>query len=463
MSSFDLAYAEAAALQALGQQAETARAFTEMGEDPGAFASILAQTLAESERLESAEVPIEQALRAGLAVERLRDAGLALEVVLDLALGVIMAVAETPAGSRASQLGRSLVLVLTRSYLDAESADQLEQQDRLRALIGISRAVNRSLDPDRVAETGLRETVRAMNLDAGAIWLTRGGESLVLAHTTGLSAAARESLTEIDMMTLESVAAAVRSGLPSRLKVDFDDPHLSAYRSALLAPLRGARSTVGVIAVASCRPRTFGEHEVTFVDAISDHLAASLERAFEHRREAHTDYLTGLANRSEFEASVRRELAFVRRHNRPLSLMVMDLDELKKINDTHGHHAGDEAIRTVARVIRTAVRTSDISARLGGDEFGVAMPEAGLAQAAEVAARIRQALEEGHLGSAAPIELSFGVAELQPDQDYAELFVVADRNMYRDKRRHSARRAAAAGRLGGSNASSEPTSSTATR
>jgi len=164
---------------------------------------------------------------------------------------------------------------------------------------------------------------------------------------------------------------------------------------------------------------------------------------------------------------VRRALAAVKRHRRPLSLLLLDLDQLKEINDRYGHHAGDEAIRSVAAVIRKAVRTSDVSARLGGDEFAVAMPEAGVAQAREVAARIQHAFHGSRLDSApdATLELSFGVVEWQADQGYAELFAAADRLLYRDKRRHQARRAREArkaGRLGASKASSVPTSTNET-
>ena len=234
-----------------------------------------------------------------------------------------------------------------------------------------------------------------------------------------------------------------------------------------MVPLRGSHGQVGLLAVASRRERIFDEAEISFVSAISDHLASALDHAFEHRREAHTDYLTGLANRSEFETSVRRELAAVNRHGRPLSLMLMDLDELKKINDRFGHHAGDEAILLVAQVIRKAVRTSDISARLGGDEFGIAMPDADLGHAGEVVTRIQGALREQNLSGATPhnLELSFGLAEWQPGQEYAELFEVADRNLYRDKRRHVARRArqvALDGKLEESKAPSPSTSSPAT-
>jgi diguanylate cyclase (GGDEF)-like protein len=145
----------------------------------------------------------------------------------------------------------------------------------------------------------------------------------------------------------------------------------------------------------------------------------------------------------------------------------MDLDLLKKINDQFGHHSGDEAILAVAHVIRKAIRTSDICARLGGDEFGIAMPDSGIGHAAEVVTRIQAALRDQSTGGIAPqeLELSFGLAELQPGQEYTDLFEIADRNLYRDKRRHVARRArpaAADGKLARSTESSRSTSSPVT-
>lgn len=461
MSTLDLERAEAAALRAVRRLPDARSAFTYLGEDPDAFGSLLARVLVDSEREGLDEIPIAQALRAGVAAEHLWEIGLRLDVALELSMAVTAAIRHELGEERVNALGRSLLLVLTRSYLEAEAAEQGERQQRLHALISISRAVNRTLDPNEVAEAGLRETLRAMNLDAGGIWLTRG-ENLVLAHTAGLPERVVERLKQEELMGREPISTAIREGTPIQFDVETDDPLLAAYRSTLIVPLRSAGMPLGLLAVGSRRRRAFDESEVGFVSAISDHLAGALDLAFEHRREAHTDFLTGLANRSEFESAVRRELAAVRRYKRPLSLMVMDLDELKQINDTHGHHAGDEAIRSVARVIRKTVRTSDISARLGGDEFGVAMPEAGLAQASEVAARIRDAVRKPNPATGASIEVSFGMAELGPEQSYQDLFDMADRNMYREKRRHAARRQAAAGRLGGSKASSPSTSSAAT-
>ena len=451
INSTQIARAEAAAVSSLDRFPEARDAFSDSGENARAFAELVARMVAECDHLGLDEIPLRQAFQVGLVVERLRGRGLGLEQLLELSMAVVAAVARALTGERASHLGRAMVLVLTRSYLDAQAAEQREQQRELRALISISRAVNRTLDPLQVARAGLNETIHAMSLDAGGIWLVLDGAAhLSLVHTVGVPAAARGQLQAIDLTASEVVAETLRTGEPVQFPVTAGDPAFAAYRSALLVPLRGKHGPLGLFAVGSDKARTFDESETGFVSAVADQLAAALDHAFEHRLEAHTDYLTGLANRSEFESSVKRELAGAGRHRRPLSLMLLDLDLLKAINDRFGHHAGDEAIRVVAEVIRSAVRTSDISARLGGDEFAVAMPAAELSQAREVASRIRESLLGWNRGGRTPValELSFGLAEWQPGQDYGALFRAADRVLYQDKRRHQARRAREAGQAG---------------
>ncbi|HVD00351.1 MAG TPA: GGDEF domain-containing protein [Candidatus Dormibacteraeota bacterium] len=459
MTSNNLQRAESDAVDAIAQLTEAREAFGEAGEDPTEFARTLARIVVECDRAGLDEIPIAQALRAGVAVERLRAEGIGLDHLLELTMISVSVVGRRLDGGEA--LGRALVLVVTRSYLDAEASENRAQQKALRSLVGISRAVNRTLDPELVAEAGLNETLRAMGLDSGGIWLG-SGENLSLVHAHGISEEVRARLLRLDITASPAVQRAAATAAAVRLDVPASDVAFDAYRSALLVPLLGARGNLGILAVGSKRKRRFEESEIDFVTSVSDHLAAALDHALEHRREAHTDYLTGLANRSEFESAVGRELAGARRHRRPLSLMLMDLDDLKKLNDGFGHHAGDEAIRAVAGVIRKAVRTSDISARLGGDEFGIAMPAAGRAQAREVAARIEAGLRAERLEAAPTVglELSFGVVEWQPGQRQDELFAAGDVLLYRDKRRHQARRAR---ETGASKASSDPTSSPATR
>jgi len=119
--------------------------------------------------------------------------------------------------------------------------------------------------------------------------------------------------------------------------------------------------------------------------AVADQVAIALDRARQYSSEARTDHLTGLANRREFERIMEREVALAERHDRKLSLMMIDLDNLKRINDRQGHSAGDAALRLIAQQLQRVVRASDICARIGGDEFGVAMPETDLLRAREVA------------------------------------------------------------------------------
>src|SRR5260370_3341445 len=130
--------------------------------------------------------------------------------------------------------------------------------------------------------------------------------------------------------------------------------------------------------------------------------------------------MTGLANRREFERIMEREVALAGRHNRKLSLMMIDLDNLKGINDRQGHRAGDEALRLVAQQLQRVMRTSDICARIGGDEFGVAMPETELDRAREVGSRLQAAVHAAGLAarSIEPLDVSIGVAAWRAGQDW---------------------------------------------
>lgn len=426
------------------------------GEDPApviaSFCEIVIMGLVSG----TTELPIEIALRTRLAGERLAGGGIGLEALVELihaiqreAEVILLEAAPTPEISvnavlRLNASAGAIVLALTGAYMEKTSQDQLEQERVLLALIRIARAVARSLEPGEVAEAGLRETVSATDLDAGAVWLSEPGRpGLTLQTFVGLDAAEQEVLTEIDLTRHPEIAAAIHSGIPVQLNLDDNAPSLSVYQSSLIVPLTGSRGLLGMMALGRRSHRSFSSDEVIFAGAVADHMATALDHALEHRLEAHTDYLTGLANRAEFESTVRRQLAAAHRSRRPLALVLMDLNGLKEINDRFGHHAGDEAIRAIGQTLLQVVRTSDISARLGGDEFGVAMPEAGVAQAEEVVARIRNALEEINRlpGRRFHIELSYGLAQWEPGKDLTRLYKLADSRLYADKRRNHARSA----------------------
>ncbi|HET9386409.1 MAG TPA: GGDEF domain-containing protein [Gemmatimonadales bacterium] len=151
----------------------------------------------------------------------------------------------------------------------------------------------------------------------------------------------------------------------------------------------------------------------------------------EHR--SITDPLTGLFNRYHFDATMSHEIARCRRYGAPLSLLLMDVDRLKVVNDRWGHHAGDQALTRVSAAIQQSLRGSDIAARLGGDEFAIILPDTGAVAALIVASRIRRALVE--TGSIM-VTVSGGLVELPRhamQATAAQLMLVADHALYAAK------------------------------
>lgn len=165
-------------------------------------------------------------------------------------------------------------------------------------------------------------------------------------------------------------------------------------------------------------------------------VAALVTRAAEIeqlRRLAGRDELTGLANRRTFNDALERELARARRTRGTLSLLLLDLDGLKTINDAHGHPAGDLALSALAQAAEACVRQADVVARLGGDEFAVVLPDTSEAEASAIGVRVREHLERVEIGGR-PLSLSFGVATLRgPRGNAGALLCEADTALYRDK------------------------------
>ena len=161
------------------------------------------------------------------------------------------------------------------------------------------------------------------------------------------------------------------------------------------------------------------------------------ERNQELREKAATDFLTGLPNRRQFLARAEQEIARARRYGHALSLLMIDIDHFKSINDGFGHPAGDRAIIAVGRHCADACRSSDLAGRLGGEEFAMLLPEAGNAEAQAVAERLRlgvRALQVEEEGRPIPVRVGIGVASLvQEDAGPDTLLARADRALYAAK------------------------------
>jgi diguanylate cyclase (GGDEF)-like protein len=165
---------------------------------------------------------------------------------------------------------------------------------------------------------------------------------------------------------------------------------------------------------------------------ISMHLLAEAEK------ESITDGLTGLYNRRSLESLLQREVALAERHSHPLSLVIIDLDKFKQVNDAHGHAAGDHLLKSFADCVRITLRKTDLAFRYGGDEFVIALPQTPVAQAMRVVNKLRQAFGAVDFSHAiANLEhqptLSIGIAERSIPQNVVtlqNLLSAADQALY---------------------------------
>lgn len=146
-----------------------------------------------------------------------------------------------------------------------------------------------------------------------------------------------------------------------------------------------------------------------------------------------TDKLTGLANRRKLDQVLDEELIRARRYGVVFSVLVLDLDHFKRVNDVHGHVAGDRVLEAVARILRQNTRDSDVVARMGGEEFVVVCPHSSLERGCLVAEKIRSAVETHDFSGIGRVTASVGVAMFQQDDSIASLLTRADAAAYRAK------------------------------
>jgi diguanylate cyclase (GGDEF)-like protein len=334
------------------------------------------------------------------------------------------------AQGRLEDITERLTTAIARGYLDHIDEQHRARENEMYGLAAIASAMGRSLDLAETAEVALVEALAVLRLSTGGLWL-RERSSYKLVHTVGLEEDQIEDFSRKVGPHVKADASAVGR---SESQVDrISSPEWNAVR----AQLRVRGRTVGVMTLGTAVDRVFNASDMLFVAAVADQVGIAIDRARQFANEARTDHLTGLANRREFERVMEREVALADRHKRRLSLMMIDLDNLKRINDKLGHSAGDGALKLVAQHLQRVVRASDVCARLGGDEFGVAMPETDLDRAREVATRLRRAVDHAAMGMRAPehVDVSVGIAAWRPGQDWQAVYQAADQDLYEDKRR----------------------------
>jgi diguanylate cyclase (GGDEF)-like protein len=276
----------------------------------------------------------------------------------------------------------------------------------------------------------------------------------------------RASLEEIRALPTERIAAELpdligdllRAAAQAEPAEGMQLPEEAIGRAAGLAALRAggalsaadlARDVAALQAVlvralrdelAGSEPEVFADAAERLAEAAGAVQAAAVEelvrtRSRELESQADTDPLTGLYNLRHLQREIAQLLDVQKRYEHPFALLLLDIDGLKRINDAHGHQAGDRVLMQVAMAMRRAVRSVDTPARLGGDEFGVLAPEQDSGSGANLAARLVSAIrEEVVTPDNPPIAVSVGVAACPEQAEEADALVeAADQAMYRAK------------------------------
>ena len=309
-----------------------------------------------------------------------------------------------------------------------DALERVQEEDRRNRVLG---ELADSVDLDDVLTRTL-ETAGALDgVDAALVSVTIHDDHPVVA-TLGLSAeeGQRQVITgPPDGRDVRSIAIAYRYG-PAQVSD-------RAIHAGIAVPLRADGAVNGYLAVFTrSLERTFDDADVGDLEQLAIRAAPAIENArrFRELRDlADYDALTGLHNQRFFHETLAREVARAERYGRSLTLIVLDLDDFKQVNDRFGHLAGDDVLADIGRRLRDVVRSADIACRVGGEEFAVILPESRRSDAEQLYGRLETSLAARASAQVGPLTLSAGVAELRANEDAKELFQRADDALYRAK------------------------------
>jgi diguanylate cyclase (GGDEF)-like protein len=257
---------------------------------------------------------------------------------------------------------------------------------------------------------------------------------------TGRLVAATAGPLRIGRLDTEGIAPILYPD-PGSMPVDVRRTALRAEFQSLgeWALLHGGR-VLGILGCYFNAPKRWSDSEQELFYAFCGHAAISLDNARMHEDQillAMTDSLTGLPNRRALQQSLERELARAARKDETLSLLLVDVDQFKQVNDTYGHSTGDAALQALAGVLRSACRSMDLAARYGGDEFLVVLPETEMPGAIQAATRIQEQVARLRIKEAAGarLRISIGLATTKESgTEEAGLMNAADQTLYKVKR-----------------------------
>jgi diguanylate cyclase (GGDEF)-like protein len=292
------------------------------------------------------------------------------------------------------------VLARTITALHHTNRALASRVGELDTLHAIGREILSSLEPGRVFDIIDRGCRDVFDVDTTIIALTDS-------HQSRLRLVYRR-IRNLEAETVEAQFSEPLSdwvvGNRKSLRLDHRRPAGAAFRwpterhdrgmrSAMVAPLLAKGRVTGVLSVRSRKRAAFDEHQLSVLNTIAQQAAVAIENARNYEA-ATVDSLTGFFLRDYFFRRLGEEYERTSRYGGKFSLLMLDLDGFKSINDRHGHMTGDQFLRTISQTIRTGLRGADLACRYGGDEFCLLLPETGIRGARTIAERIRQAVAD---------------------------------------------------------------------
>ncbi|MEE8184481.1 MAG: sensor domain-containing diguanylate cyclase [Acidobacteriota bacterium] len=318
-----------------------------------------------------------------------------------------------------------------------------EEQQRMHIMRDISAAANSHLDPDKVIGSVMEKARRILPCEAWSLFLLDESRNRLFIRTSSSSRkdprmAVSEAIPQWVVRRREPLLVTCREGKIREFPLRNGSVG-EKVRSVLCLPLRSRSRIIGALQLVN-RPRgeVFTPADRDFLFGLLEPASIAIENALLFRKAealSVTDDLTRLYNARYLNHMLHREVERSRRYGFQVSLIFLDLDGFKEVNDQYGHLAGSRALVEVGAVLKGTVRSIDVVSRFGGDEFTVVLPQTGVQGAATIAERIRSQLQKEvfleDLGLEVRITASFGVATF-PDHgsDKDDLIAQADRAMY---------------------------------